>query len=240
MRFWPASLQSRLMALLFLALLLANTLTLSLLFYERMSSARSVMLGNLASDVATSVAILDRLPAAERPQWLPKLARGNYRYLLDAGERGDYPDSWRARDAARSLQEALSAQYPVSIVAIPGPRQHIQAHITLHDGAPLTLDLWPKLPAIARWLPVVLIAQFVLLLACAWYAVRRIAAHLPLYPRGKCLSRPATRRELWPSRGRRRCVAPPARLTRCRRASTIICRSERGSLPPSPTICKPR
>lgn len=45
MRFWPASLQSRLMALLFLALLLANTLTLSLLFYERMSSARSVMLG---------------------------------------------------------------------------------------------------------------------------------------------------------------------------------------------------
>ena len=31
MRFWPASLQSRLMALLFLALLLANTLTLSLL-----------------------------------------------------------------------------------------------------------------------------------------------------------------------------------------------------------------
>ena len=110
MRFWPASLQSRLMALLFLALLLANTLTLSLLFYERMSSARSVMLGNLASDVATSVAILDRLPAAERPQWLPKLARGNYRYQLDAGERGDYPDSWRARDAARSLQEALSAQ----------------------------------------------------------------------------------------------------------------------------------
>ena len=93
---------------------------------------------------------------------------------LSAGRgRGDYPDSWRARDAARSLQEALSAQCPVSIVAI-GPRQHIQAHITLHDGAPLTLDLWPKLPAIARWLPVVLIAQFVLLLACAWYAVRQV------------------------------------------------------------------
>ena len=183
MRFWPASLQSRLMALLFLALLLANTLTLSLLFYERMSSARSVMLGNLASDVATSVAILDRLPAAERPQWLPKLARGNYRYLLDAGERGDYPDSWRARDAARSLQEALSAQYPVSIVAIPGPRQHIQAHITLHDGAPLTLDLWPKLPAIAGG------ADRSVCPPAGLRLVRGspgIAAHLPLYPRGKC------------------------------------------------------
>ena len=113
MRFWPASLQSRLMALLFLALLLANTLTLSLLFYERMSSARSVMLGNLASDVATSVAILDRLPAAEQPQWLPKLARGNYRYLLDAGERGDYPDSWRAetqRAPCRGAERAVSGK----------------------------------------------------------------------------------------------------------------------------------
>ncbi|MDD9586396.1 histidine kinase dimerization/phospho-acceptor domain-containing protein, partial [Klebsiella variicola] len=192
MRFWPASLQSRLIALLFLALLLANTLTLSLLFYERMSSARSVMLGNLASDVATSVAILDRLPAAERPQWLPKLARGNYRYLLDSGERGDYPDSWRARDAARSLQEALSAQYPVSIVTIPGPRQHIQAHITLHDGAPLTLDLWPKLPAIARWLPVVLIAQFVLLLACAWYAVRQVLLPITRFTRAVDALEPAS------------------------------------------------
>jgi predicted acyl esterase len=60
----------------------------------------------------------------------------------------------------RSLQEALSGSYPVSI-AVPGPRQHIQAHITLHDGAPLSIDLWPRLPAIARWLPVVLIVQFV-------------------------------------------------------------------------------
>lgn len=186
MRFWPASLQSRLMALLFLALLLANTLTLSLLFYERMSSARSVMLGNLASDVATSVAILDRLPAAERPQWLPKLARGNYRYLLDAGERGDYPDSWRARDAARSLQEALSAQYPVSIVAIPGPRQHIQAHITLHDGA---VDPRPVAETTGHRPLAAGGADRSVCPPAGLRLVRGspgIAAHLPLYPRGKC------------------------------------------------------
>ena len=185
MRFWPASLQSRLMALLFLALLLANTLTLSLLFYERMSSARSVMLGNLASDVATSVAIL----TACRPLSAHNGCR-SWRAAIIAicWTPGSAAITRTAGAPGRSalLQEALSAQYPVSIVAIPGPRQHIQAHITLHDGAPLTLDLWPKLPDIARWLPVVLIAQFVLLLACARYAVRRIAAHLPLYPRGKC------------------------------------------------------
>lgn len=77
-------------------------------------------------------------------------------------------------------------------MAIPGPRQHIQAHITLHDGAPLTLDLWPKLPAIARWLPVVLIAQFVLLLACARYAVRRVLLPISRFTHAVNATEPAS------------------------------------------------
>lgn len=191
MRLWPASLRSRLMLMIFFTLLLANALTLSLLLYERMSSARSVMLGNLEYDVATSVAILDRLPAAERPQWLARLARGNYRYRLSAGVSGHYPDSWRSRDAVRSLQEALSGSYPVSIIAVPGPREHIQAHITLHDGASLSIDLWPRLPAIARWLPAVLIVQFLLLLACAWYAVRQVVRPMTRFTRAIDALQPA-------------------------------------------------
>ncbi|MEB6107330.1 sensor histidine kinase [Klebsiella aerogenes] len=192
MKVWPASLQSRLMIMIFLALLLANALTLSLLLYERMSSARSVMLGNLEYDVATSVAILDRLPAQERPHWLARLARGNYRYQLSAGQTGDYPTSWRTRDAVRSLQEALSGRYPVSIIAVPGPREHIQAHVTLRDGAPLSIDLWPKLPAIARWLPLVLVAQFLLLLFCAWYAVRQVVSPMTRFTRAIDTLQPAT------------------------------------------------
>jgi hypothetical protein len=54
---------------------------------ERMHSARTVMLGNLENDVATSVAILDRLPASERAAWLPRLERGNYRYILGRESR---------------------------------------------------------------------------------------------------------------------------------------------------------
>lgn len=115
MRLWPASLRSRLMLMIFFTLLLANALTLSLLLYERMSSARSVMLGNLEYDVATSVAILDRLPAAERPQWLARLARGNYRYRLSAGVSGHYPDSWRfprcGAFSAGSAERQLSGQH---------------------------------------------------------------------------------------------------------------------------------
>lgn len=55
--------------------------------------------------------------------------------------------------------------------------------MTLRDGAPLSIDLWPKLPAIARWLPLVLVTQFLLLLFCARYAVRGGCADGPFYPR---------------------------------------------------------
>ena len=77
MRLWPQSLLYRLVLIVLGGLLLANGLTLSLLLYERMSSARSVMLNTLENDVATSVANIDRLPASERQAWLPHLARGN-------------------------------------------------------------------------------------------------------------------------------------------------------------------
>ncbi|MEG3129960.1 ATP-binding protein [Pantoea cypripedii] len=174
MRLWPRSLLSRLVLIVLLGLVLANGMTVVSLMIERMSSAKTVMLGNLEYDVATSVAILDHLSPSERPGWLAKLARGNYRYELSPGQAGPWPDSWRARDAIRSLQETLGGHYPLTFSNIPGPKLHIQAHITLHDGAPLTLDLWPRMPAIARWLPVVLFAQLLLLAFCAWIAVRQV------------------------------------------------------------------
>ena len=85
MRLWPRSLHYRLLLIVLLGLLLANGLSLTLVMAERMSSVRNVMLGNLQDDVSTSVAILDRLPASERAQWLPRLDRDNYHYVLGPG-----------------------------------------------------------------------------------------------------------------------------------------------------------
>ena len=172
MRLWPRSLLSRLVVIVLVGLLLANALTLSLVMVERISTARSVMLGNLEYDVATSVAILDRLPASERPAWLARIDRGNYRYLLSTGESGDYPTHWRSKQTARSREQALGGTYALKINAIPGPQEHLQAHVTLHDGAPLTIDIKPRPTPIARWLPAVLIGQLLLMLLCCWLAVR--------------------------------------------------------------------
>ncbi|EML9490572.1 histidine kinase [Enterobacter ludwigii] len=174
MTLWPRSLLSRLLVIVLAGLLLANTLSLTLVMVERMHSARTVMLGNLENDVATSVAILDRLPAQERAAWLPRLERGNYRYILGPGEPGAPPEDKRSRDAIRTLKETLTADYPLTFTAVPGPISHIQAHLTLRDGAPLTIDLTPRMPPVASWLPVVLVLQLLLLAACAWIAVRQV------------------------------------------------------------------
>ncbi|HGG8894463.1 TPA: ATP-binding protein [Enterobacter hormaechei subsp. xiangfangensis] len=174
MTLWPRTLLARLLIIVLLGLLLANALSLTLVMVERMRSARTVMLGNLENDVATSVAILDRLPAKERPEWLERLSRGNYRYILGPGEAGAAPTDKRSRDAIRTLKETLSAQYPLHFTAVPGPISHIQAHLTLRDGAPLTIDLIPRMPPVASWLPVVLVLQLLLVALCSWVAVRQV------------------------------------------------------------------
>ena len=174
MTLWPRSLLSRLLVIVLAGLLLANTLSLTLVMVERMHSARTVMLGNLENDVATSVAILDRLPASERAAWLPRLERGNYRYILGTGEPGAAPTDKRSQDAIRTLKATLAAHYPLSFTAVPGAISHIQAHLTLRDGAPLTIDLIPRMPPVASWLPVVLILQLLVLAVCAWIAVRQV------------------------------------------------------------------
>lgn len=174
MTLWPRTLLARLLIIVLLGLLLANALSLTLVMVERMRSARTVMLGNLENDVATSVAILDRLPAKEWPEWLERLSRGNYRYILGPGEAGAAPTDKRSRDAIRTLKETLSAQYPLHFTAVPGPISHIQAHLTLRDGAPLTIDLIPRMPPVASWLPVVLVLQLLLVALCSWIAVRQV------------------------------------------------------------------
>jgi hypothetical protein len=117
-------------------LLLANALSLTLVMIERMHSARTVMLGNLENDVATSVAILDRLPASERAAWLPRLERGNYRYILGPGEPGNAPTDKRSQDAIRTLKATLAHSTRSALPPFPGRFTHSGAsHVTRRRAA---------------------------------------------------------------------------------------------------------
>jgi len=169
---WPRTLGSRLFLILLAGLVVAHGLSFGVLFAERYISARQVMLGTLETDVSTSIAILDRLPAAERPQWLRYVNRGNYQYVLGPGLPGMPEMSEQAQEIADRITEASGGRFPVRVESIPGQGKRLQAHLTLSDGSPLTIDVHPKPPQIAQWLPYVLVLQLLLLVLCCWLAVR--------------------------------------------------------------------
>ncbi|MCR8931812.1 MULTISPECIES: ATP-binding protein [Pseudomonas] len=169
---WPRTLASRLSLIFLIGLILAQALSFGAQYYERYESAKNTMLGNLETDVSTSVAILDRLPAEERSAWLTRLARKNYGYLLSEGDPGTPIDARDVPVAVTSITEAIGERYPLTFTDIPGPRQHFQGHLRLSDGSPLTIDVRPAMAPLSPWLPAVLLGQLALMIACTWLAVR--------------------------------------------------------------------
>jgi hypothetical protein len=86
-RLWPDSLFGRLAIILFSGLVAAHVLSFGLIVFDRSRAADDLSVDYFVSDVASSVAILDRVKAEERPAWLDRLARPEYRYVLRGGGR---------------------------------------------------------------------------------------------------------------------------------------------------------
>ncbi|MDH1520921.1 sensor histidine kinase [Achromobacter mucicolens] len=169
---WPRTLVVRLFLIFVGGLVLAYGLSFASLFYERYNATRNMMLGDLERDVAIAMDILDRLPAAERRAWLPRLSSNNRQYLLGDG-KADQPLSLdAARTAAQSIEAALGPTRPVTVRAMADDPRHIQARVVLTDGQPAILDIELSRMQPAPWLFGVLAVQLLLLAGCAWLAVR--------------------------------------------------------------------
>ncbi len=170
---WPRTLFARLALILVVGLAVTQALTLWLTVTERDQAMTKVMMGYIEREVTSSVALLDHLPAAERAQWLPRLARRTYTFSLDAGIAGSPPDAELSERVAQSISEGIGTRYPLSVNAVPGEPERLQVHLRLSDGTPLTIDYRP-VPGdpLSRWLPAVLALQLVVLAACCWLAVR--------------------------------------------------------------------
>lgn len=169
---FPRTLFMRLMLVLCAGLALAHALSFVLVMGERREATVGLMLGYLEQDVASSVALLDRLPSAERAEWLPRLERRTYRFSLQRGDPGHAPDSAHSQRIAAAFVQAIGRQYPVKAYAVPGYPDRVQAEVTLGDGTPLTIDMRPRGLPVANWLPAVLLGQLLLLGLCTWYGVR--------------------------------------------------------------------
>jgi hypothetical protein len=86
---WPRSLFGRLACILFCGLAMAHALSFSLILYEKGRATSAMMVAYLAKDVASAVAILERVPPAERPAWLSRLGRTHYSYMLSSAAAGE-------------------------------------------------------------------------------------------------------------------------------------------------------
>ncbi|WP_448143537.1 sensor histidine kinase [Stenotrophomonas bentonitica] len=168
----PRTLGTRLLLILAAGMLLAHGLSFALLFQERATATRAMMLSNMEDDVPLSVALLEHLSPAERTAWLPQLERRTYRYLLRPAQPGSALASERARQVAGLIDDSLAHRYALRPRAVSASPERYEVELTLADGQPLTIEVTPSLLPIARWLPWVLAAQVLLLLGCVWLAVR--------------------------------------------------------------------
>ncbi len=170
----PHTLFRRLVLILLIGLVLAQSLTFFAVLAERSMSMRGTMVEYLSADVASSIAMLDRLPATEREAWLAKLKRPNYQLRLGGKTADDDTPSGRDEQAqllAAGLSRALSQ--PVTVTRPPGPGGDLGLVAHLKDGLPVVVVIDQPVLRISPWLVAALIGQFALLAAASWLAVRQ-------------------------------------------------------------------
>lgn len=169
----PRTLFVRLSLLFVGGLLVSQYLSFWVTMTERNEATTNLMVGYIGREVATSVALLDHLPPNEREMWLPRLARRTYTFSLSPGTSGAAPDARLSAAIGTSIAESVGARYPTTANAVPGEGEHLEVHMKLSDGSPLTIDLRPMrgLP-LSPWFPLVMVCQLALLGGCAWFAVR--------------------------------------------------------------------
>jgi len=163
------SLAGRIAGLLIVGLLLAYGLASLAWLAERREAMDRMLNAYLGRDVATAVAVLDRLPEAERADWLPKLARPNYRYELGAA-----PADFIASETATALARTMAQEVGATRVIASGTRPdgELIFALKLADGAPLTLRAQPPQLTPSATTLALLAAQIAVLALCGAAAVR--------------------------------------------------------------------
>ncbi len=170
---WPRSLFARLALLLCLGVAVAQGLSFWLTMRERNEATTNMMMGYIEREVTTSVALLDALPAAQRAQWLPRLARRSYEFRLEeCDETLPHLDVLEA-NAVRSFEEGVGKQYKLTVHQIIGEHERYQVHLRLSDGMPLTIDFRPmRTVPMSPWFGALMAAQLAVFALCCWLAVR--------------------------------------------------------------------
>lgn len=129
MKAWPGSLAGRVALLLVAGLVAAYGLSLWSAMRENAAQGDAMMRDYLARDVEAALRLLDRLPPAERADWLPQLARPHYHWRLEA-PRAKAP----VRMPASAAASATAAAARPATAGAPVPQAVVAADVA-PDGA---------------------------------------------------------------------------------------------------------
>jgi signal transduction histidine kinase len=178
MRLVPRSLFARVALIIVVGLAIAQGLTFALIRYERGSAMRELMMNNIERDIASSIAILDRVPAGERAGWLARLERRNYRFELGTGVQGALPSSPFTVPFAAAITQALEPYEVVASAQTATPTEGVDLLVRLHDASTVIVHARRVEAPVSNWVPWVLALQLAVLAACGWAAVRLVTRPL--------------------------------------------------------------
>jgi len=172
----PRSLFARVTLIMVVGLAIAQLLTFAAIRYERGLALRELMMSGIERDIASSIAILDRLPAAEREAWLPRLERRNYRFMLGGEVAGPQPQPGTSQEFATAIVDALRP-FDVVKVAQAAP-DDLQVQVKMSDGSTVVVHARRVGIPVSNWVLWVLVLQLAVLGLCAWFAVRLVTRPL--------------------------------------------------------------
>jgi signal transduction histidine kinase len=177
-RLVPRTLFARVTLIIVIGLAIAQLLTFASIRYERGIAMRELMMTGIERDIASSVAILDRLPAGEREGWLSRLERRNYRFVLGGTAQGTAPDTPMSQQFATAIAQAMRPFQIVKVAQVSNPPQGLQVQVRLSDGASVVVHARRVDMPVSSWVMWLLWVQLLVLAVCAWYAVRLVTRPL--------------------------------------------------------------
>ncbi len=173
-RWLPRTLFARVTLMIVVGLAAAQGLTFASVQYERELTLRALMMTGIELDIASSAAILNRLPANERGDWLKRLERPNYSFELKGSVGGQAPRSPILRDFSEAIVEALRP-FPVTHLAQdPSTREGVLMQVRLNDGNSLVIHARRVPKPVSTWVVWTLLAELIVLAFFAWQAVRLV------------------------------------------------------------------
>ncbi len=170
------SLFGRVSLILIFGLLIAHGLTLFWVGFERLQYGRNLMLSYLGRDIASSVAILNRVPQSERKEWLSRIERPDYRYVLKKIDHKNEEET----EIAKAVRDAVTSTLGDSTII--GKAVHkktklgeqFELGIRLADESSITLIIdRPRIPISLSTL-ILLATQLLVLIGVSWLAVRSV------------------------------------------------------------------